>query len=865
MSRSGWVRGLASAGWLLAGLLMPMLPVAAQPGATAAAAQPAPAEPRWLPVLPGDIPARAEADVQFIAEARQRVRAAGDNVRFESQLAQRAADVQRLADRSGGAALDTLAVNRLETLLRHWKLFDREITRLRGDLSRATDALSEDAAELAGRRIVWQATRAQAADSAPALLQRADELVLLAAEAEAALATPLAGMIELGRQGAALSAQVQAAMTNVREQLDDHDRRLLVIDTPPLWTELTNLERIGPVQTGLRRALVIEQALAHDHDAANAMLLPVLAALAALLLPLMFWLKRLARKMVAEGQASEASMVSLSQPWAGWLVLVALAAIVYDQQGPLMRQQVVMLLAWVPVLVLVRRRLLEVVGPWAYFSALFYLLNLAVSLFTASPPVYRGTLMLLNLLMLGTLAWLALGRRTGSGAGHEPGNHSADEPRKEPGAAAGEGVASAGAASRARGVDGMARWVLWAAALALVVSIGANLVGNVSLAGTLTGAVLDTSYLALAIHVGATVVEALFKVLLARPGVARRLGPRAKAMAPTVARIWRLLLIGAWLVFTLQAFRIYRPLNEGLRALLSFEIHVGVMRFTPGNLVSLVVATWAAFWIARSIRSLLAEDILPGLALTHGVSSSVSTLSYYAALSIGLFAAMAAAGFQVGELALIFGALSVGIGFGLQDVVRNFVAGVILMFERPVQPGDVVELAGMPATVTEIGLRATTMTTADGAAVIVPNGLLLADKIVNWTLSGNSRRIHVNISTGYNVTPQQTIELLEKVARSQPGVAFLPPPVALLSGLMPGAMEFNLRAWTRPEADWIRVRSELTVKVRAALDEAGIEVPMPQREFKLRGLAPEVAAAMAAPAPSPAPSPPAGPTPRGLP
>jgi potassium-dependent mechanosensitive channel len=464
---------------------------------------------------------------------------------------------------------------------------------------------------------------------------------------------------------------------------------------------------------------------------------------------------------------------------------------------------------------------LEVVGPWAYLSAVFYLLNVAASLLTASPPLYRGSLMLLNLLMLGTLAWLALGRRQGAEAD----------------------------AAAASGIRGLARWVLGAAALALAVSIGANLVGNVSLAGMLTGAVLDTSYLALAIYVGATVVEALVKVLLARPSLARRVGPRAQALFPTIARFWRFALIGAWLIFALQAFRIYRPLMAGVTTVLSYEIHLGAMRFTPGNLVSLFVAGWAAFWIARSIRSLLAEDILPGLAVNKGVSSSVSTLSYYSVLFIGLLMALAAAGFQVGELALIFGALSVGIGFGLQDVVKNFVAGVILMFERPVQVGDVVELTGMPATVREIGLRATTMTTFDGASVIVPNGLLLADKIFNWTLSGNSRRIHVNVSTGYNIAPQQTIELLEKVARSQEGVAFLPPPSALLVGLMPGAMEFNLRAWTRPDADWVSVRSALTVKVRAALDEAGIQVPMPQREFTLRGLQPQAAASMAAASP----------------
>jgi small-conductance mechanosensitive channel len=826
------------AGWLACAVLAVAgavsAPVAAQPSAAAPAAAAPAAESRWLPVQPAQIPARAEADAQFIAQAQQRVLAAGDGTRFEEQLARHYAGVQRLADRSGGATLDTLPVARLETLLRHWKLFDREITRLRGEMARATDALSEDAAELAGRRTVWQSTREQAADSAPALLERADELATLATQAEAAVAAPLARMIEIGRQGAALSAQVQAAMGHVREQIDDLDRRLLIIDKPPLWTELARLERVGPVQTGLSRAWAMERALAADHDAAHAMLLPLGALLAAALLPLMFWLSRLARRMVAEGQASELSMASLSHPWAAWLVLVALAAVAYDQQGPLMRQQLVMLLAWVPVLVLVRRRLLAIIGPWAYLSAVFYLLNVAVSVLTGSPALHRSGLLLLNLLMLGTLAWLALRHRTQAAAGQ----------------------------TQATGIEGLARWVLAAALLALLVSVGANLVGNVSLASTLTAAVLDTSYLALAVYVGATVVEALVNVVLARPAVAARIGPRAQAMFPTISRVWRLLLIGAWLVFSLQAFRIYRPLQGAVMAVLSFEIQLGAMRFTPGNLLSLVVAAWAAFWIARSIRSLLAHDILPGLSLAHGVSSSVSTLSYYTVLFIGLFAALAAAGFQVGELALIFGALSVGIGFGLQDVVKNFVAGVILMFERPVQPGDVVELAGMPATVREIGLRATTLRTFDGASVIVPNGLLLADKIFNWTIAGNSRRIHVNISTGYETAPQTTIELLEKVARSQEGVAFLPPPSALLSGLMPGAMEFNLRAWTRPDADWVSVRSALTVKVRAALDEAGIRVPAPQREFTLRGVPERAAQDLAAPAPNePAPPVPGDPPP----
>jgi potassium efflux system protein len=223
------------------------------------------------------------------------------------------------------------------------------------------------------------------------------------------------------------------------------------------------------------------------------------------------------------------------------------------------------------------------------------------------------------------------------------------------------------------------------------------------------------------------------------------------------------------------------------------------------------------------------------------VGNSVSSLSYYVVLFLGLLAALAAAGFQVGQLTLIFGALGVGIGFGLQDVVRNFVAGMILMFERPLQRGDTVEVAGMVGQVREIGLRATIVTTFDGADVIVPNGMLLADKLVNWTLHGTRRRVELAINTAYSADPQRTMDLLVEIARGVNGVASTPAPAAIMIGLAPGELQFSIRAWTKDFTDWIQVRTELAMKIRDGLAEAGIEVPRPQRELIVRGLAPQAA------------------------
>jgi len=348
------------------------------------------------------------------------------------------------------------------------------------------------------------------------------------------------------------------------------------------------------------------------------------------------------------------------------------------------------------------------------------------------------------------------------------------------------------------------------------------------------------------------VLMALLQVLVPRPTLSRWAGRRSDAIIPLASRLWRTLMAAVWAVYTLQSFRIYRPLFDFLVSVLTHAFQLGSLSLSLGGIVAFAVATWAAFWLAKTIRLVLAEDLLPSLALPRGVGNSISTLSYYSILLLGLFTALAAAGIQVGQLAIIFGALGVGIGFGLQDVVRNFVAGMILMFERPIQPGDVVDVAQVSGTVRDIGMRATIVRTFDGADVVVPNGMLLADKLVNWTFSGTRRRINLDVSTSHAANPQHTLDLLVDIAGKVEGISFSPAPVAILTGLAPGALEFNLRAWTTDRADWVAVRSELAVKVKVGLAAAGIEVPMPQRDVNLRLVPQGLAEKLAPPGQAPA-------------
>src|SRR5262249_28664708 len=177
------------------------------------------------------------------------------------------------------------------------------------------------------------------------------------------------------------------------------------------------------------------------------------------------------------------------------------------------------------------------------------------------------------------------------------------------------------------------------------------------------------------------------------------------------------------------------------------------------------------------------------------------------------------------------GAFGVGIGFGLQSVVNNFVSGLILLFERPVHVGDVVEIGDrLSGEVKRIGIRASTVRTGQGAEIIVPNAQLITERVTNWTLSDRTRRIDLRVGVDYGSAPDRVMEALEAIARAHPGVLKSPAPAAYFVEFGDSAITFELRAWTSQFERWSRIQTELATAVYAGLKEAGMSIPFPQRE-----------------------------------
>lgn len=299
----------------------------------------------------------------------------------------------------------------------------------------------------------------------------------------------------------------------------------------------------------------------------------------------------------------------------------------------------------------------------------------------------------------------------------------------------------------------------------------------------------------------------------------------------------RLLVLAAslgWLLYALDRFRVLRPLQEAGGTVLGLGIEVGEVSIRLGDVLVFMLAVWIAVWSARGVRHLLRDELPRHAGLPRGAGNSIASLSYYGVLLLGLLVALSAAGFQVSQLALVFGALGVGIGFGLQGVVNNFVSGLVLMFERPIQPGDVVEAAGTSGRVREIHLRSTIIRTADGADVVVPNGLLISGNLVNWTMFDRSRCIEITLRVAQNADPAKVVAVLDAAARQTPGVADQPAPVVLLTGFDSNGLNVVVRAWTDDLNTAGALKGALLAGALAALREAAIAIPYNQMDLHVR-------------------------------
>jgi small-conductance mechanosensitive channel len=275
------------------------------------------------------------------------------------------------------------------------------------------------------------------------------------------------------------------------------------------------------------------------------------------------------------------------------------------------------------------------------------------------------------------------------------------------------------------------------------------------------------------------------------------------------------------------------PTLTMVRNLLTLKLERGSISISLGDVLAFFITVWLAYLLSQFIRFILQEDVFPRMDVAPGSSYAISSLLHYVVLALGVVVGLGVMGVNLTSVSVLAGALGVGIGFGLQSVVNNFISGLILLFEQPVHVGDTIEVGDLQGEIRRIGIRASIVRTWHGADIIVPNAQFITEKVTNWTLRDQLRRIDLPVGVNYGAAPKQVIELLEKVAEANLRVLRNPPPKCLFMGYGDSSINFELRAWTDQFYNWQNIRSEMAVAIYDAVYAAGMSFPFPQRDVHI--------------------------------
>jgi small-conductance mechanosensitive channel len=263
-----------------------------------------------------------------------------------------------------------------------------------------------------------------------------------------------------------------------------------------------------------------------------------------------------------------------------------------------------------------------------------------------------------------------------------------------------------------------------------------------------------------------------------------------------------------------------------------FEINQTVITLASLIVFSFVFAAFSV--LSRVVRRLLRGQVFPRLSIDEGTQYTLGRIIHYIIMIIGAVVAFQFVGINLTGLAVVLGFLSVGIGFGLQNVTSNFVAGLILLFERPIKVGDRVTVGDKEGDVMEINIRSTTIRTLNNIAVIVPNSEFISATVVNWSYGDQRVRLEIDVGVSYESDLETVLRTLYEVATQHGEILQVPPPEVLHMGFGDSAWNMRLRAWISRPQRHLQIRSEINCAIVKKFRENGVEIPFPQRDLHVR-------------------------------
>ena len=666
-----------------------------------------------------------------------------------------------------------------------WRRVRREVYGINQQLTSRINELERNIERLRRLGDTWEKTGdAAKASKAPAeVIGRIEAVSAGIRQAREAVEKERARALTVQNRLGVQESRITDAVTTIGQAREHALSLLLQPDSPPLWNMASHAPTAQALQDESRNSLARQWPAVIAYGERHGLQLLILVGIAVFLAMAFHWVHRRGRQLATSGNEFGSAFSILDSPLAPAVLVSLSGARWLFPQAPRLFWAALGALALVPSTLILRRLVRPDFQPLLVAVIGFFLLDQVRSVAAAVPALPR---LLLISEMIGVLLICVLMIRKLSG-------HPA-----------------------------AARWVratAYAATLLAAAALLATILGYVTLGNLLGNALLQSSYTGAILYALAAVLDALVAIALTLQPLAAL--PTVQRHRSLLRRRIRLLLYavaaGLWTLVLLQRLLLRERLFTAVREFLAAEITFGAVHLTPGDVFAFAITVWAAFLISRFVRFLLDEEVFPRVGLQRGLPYAISNTLHYLILVVGFFLAVAALGFDMTRVTILAGAFSVGVGFGLQNIFNNFISGLILLFERPIKIGDVVQIEDTSGGVERIGVRASIIRTSNGSEIIMPNGKLISERVINWTLSSRQHGIELPVAVAQGTDPGKIIDLLEKTAAAHPLVNEDPRPQALVVKLGPDSLGFELRAWTDRAERWMEIRSDLAIAISSNL------------------------------------------------
>jgi small-conductance mechanosensitive channel len=756
-----------------------------------ASASPAKPTPAPTPMPLAKVPLEAQSTLASLQEIEANVSRdqssaeaiGGTLFELTDEIDARAAEGKRLLTSS-----PTLEV--LFPLKLAWRSFDARLSAAARELTQHATSLEEQLGRLDNSNKTWQATllSAKQPETPPPVLQSVQSVVDSVERTRQVAQAGRARVFALQSRVSEQEARVRTALSLIEQGENRALKSLFVKDSPPIWSLQTNLgtewEQHGAESFFLQRKA----------SAAFIKRLPftflIHAVFILLVATALHRMRRGIGKLAQEKPDLQRALPILDLPVSTAFALSILIIPSIFAQAPRLIQALMGTVTLIPTVLILRRLLLRASYPILNALVILFFVGL-LRLLVSSLPVLARLIFLGQ--VLGAIVFLVWVLRSW----HVPA----------------QAVETHGLIWRT--IRAIAKIGL----VLLPVALLANFFGYVNLSNLLGIIFFKSIFLAAVLYTAIRIIEGLTAIALhVQPlGSLRVISLHRPMLLRRTCRILEFLAFLFWLNLLLNFFGLRDPLIASIHAALNANLAIGSFNITLGGILAFLITVWASFLISSFLRFLLEEDVYRHFRLARGIPYAISTMLHYAILLVGFFVALGALGIDLTKLTILAGAFSVGIGFGLQNVINNFVSGLILLFERPIKVGDVIDVGGNIGEVSRIGIRASVIRTADGSEIIVPNGSLISSQVTNWTLSDRKRAVEVSVNLAAGADPQHVVELLKNTAAANPGVAKEPSPQVYITNFSAGAVSFQLRAWIDRYEDSAQLRSDLSLAVNNTL------------------------------------------------